>query len=155
MDNQIRIRKAGEKDLPALLELYRDLHDEDLPLPSPAAVNKVWEDMLGNPCIHCLLAERIDGLFISSCVLVIVPNLSRGARPYGLIENVVTRTDFRRQGHAAALLQQAIAIARSNNCYKVMLLSSKKREGAHMLYEKVGFERDSKFGFIIRIEENL
>ena len=38
------------------------------------------------------------------------------------------------------------------DCYKVMLLSGVSREAAHVFYEGLGFDRNSKQGFVIRRE---
>ena len=154
MNKEIIIREALKDDLPSLLSLYKHLHVDDEQLPSQTELDKTWIDIIGNSCIHCIVGEK-EGTLVSSCILVIVPNLTHGARPYGLIENVVTHSDFRRQGYANAVLQRAIEIARSYKCYKVMLLSSRKRDKAHSLYEKVGFERESKYGFVAKIEQDL
>lgn len=91
---------------------------------------------------------------IASCVLVVVPNLTRNARPYALIENVVTHADYRRQGIGKRLLHHVLQFAWSQNCYKVMLLSSINREEAHQFYERVGFSRDRKVGFVAALAAN-
>lgn len=78
-------------------------------------------------------------------------NLTRNARPYGLIENVVTHPDYRNKGYGTAILKKAVDIAREHNCYKAMLMSSRKEESTLRFYEKAGFERGDKTGFVIRL----
>jgi len=88
-------------------------------------------------------------MLVSSCVLVIISNLTRGARPYGIIENVVTHEKYRNRGYGTRLLKKALEIARDKGCYKVMLLSG-RGEDTLSFYEKAGFERGKKTGFIVR-----
>lgn len=146
MHDEPTIREAGPDDLDALLDLYRHLQPHDV-RPPEVELRRVWDEMCGTPGVRSLLLEQ-NGKLLASCVLVIVPNLTCGARPYALIENVVTRADHRRRGHAGTLLRHALDTARSANCYKVMLMSNKKRLGAHQLYEKLGFDRDTRYGFV-------
>lgn len=94
-----------------------------------------------------MVAEADDRL-ISTCVLVIVPNLTRGARPYGLIENVVTHPSYRGRGIGTRLLQHALDSAWRRNCYKVMLLTGSRREETLRFYELAGFQRNVKTGFV-------
>lgn len=42
----------------------------------------------------------------------------------------------------------AVEIAKDNNCYKVMLLTSSKKEETLKFYEQAGFIRGKKIGFI-------
>src|SRR5688572_11185596 len=112
------IRTIGRDDLPALLALYTHLHREDAPLPDDATLAVVWEAILGDPKLQCFVAER-DGQLVGSCTLITIPNLTRGARPYGLIENVVTHADYRRHGIGTRLLHTALRHAWECNCYKV------------------------------------
>lgn len=44
---------------------------------------------------HHLIVKLIDERIVSSCVCVIIPNLTRNVRPYAFVENVVTHFDFR------------------------------------------------------------
>ena len=78
-----------------------------------------------------------------------VPNLTRGGLPYGLIENVVTGSKYLKQGHGAAVLKHAIAAAWKLDCYKVMLLTGSKDPATLKFYQGVGFEQN-KTGFQIR-----
>ena len=87
---------------------------------------------------------------MSTCTLILVPNLTRGGRPYGLIENVVTHPDYRRRGLGTSVLKRALQAAWERNCYKVMLLTGSKNEATLRFYEKAGFARGVKTGFVAR-----
>nr|WP_284738358.1 GNAT family N-acetyltransferase [Methanoculleus sp. CWC-02] len=100
-----------------------------------------------DPRTHLFLLEY-EGVPVSSCVLHILPNLTRGARPYGLVENVVTRREFRNRGFGTALLAAVLDYAWKANCYKVMLLTGRREENVFRLYEKGGFVRGVKEGLI-------
>ena len=52
---------------------------------------------------------------VSSCVCVIIPNLTRDVRPYAFIENVVIHADYRGKGYATECLNYAKAIAEKEN----------------------------------------
>ncbi|MBN2004499.1 MAG: GNAT family N-acetyltransferase [Anaerolineae bacterium] len=143
----ILVRETREDELLAWLELHQYLHSADDPVPDVDVLMRVWCEMLDDPKLHCLVVEMDDKL-VAACVLVVIPNLTRGARPYGLIENVVTHTDYRRRGLATQLLHSALDMAWSQQCYKVMLLTGRKDEGVFRFYEGAGFKRDVKTGFI-------
>ena len=143
------IREASHSDLSNLLGLYNDLHSEDDELPDETVLNRVWTEMLDAPRHHVIVGE-VDGELVSSCILQTIPNLTRGARPYGLIENVVTRQAKRRQGYAGKLLEYALRIAWQEGCYKVMLLTGRTDESVFRVYEKAGFKRGIKTGLIAK-----
>jgi GNAT superfamily N-acetyltransferase len=148
--NDVIVRQAAEDDLDGLLDLYAQLSPNDAPLPPRAQVVELWEEIIANPMLTYFFAEHA-GKLIATCNLTIVPNLTRGTRPFGVIENVITHPDFRRQGVAKAILDRAIETAKQAGCYKVMLLSGASRKEAHALYEKVGFSKDTKLGFDLRL----
>jgi GNAT superfamily N-acetyltransferase len=148
----VSIREVRSDELRSLLYLYEHLHASDVPLPDDAVLEQVWADILSDPRMHCFVAE-LDGVLVGSCILAILPNLTRGARPYGLIENVVTHSGHRRKGFGTRLLRHALQFAWQRNCYKVMLLTG--REDAHQFYEQAGFKRGIKTGFVATPERNL
>ena len=82
---------------------------------------------------------------------MVVPNLTRDARPYALVENVVTRADCRRQGHASACLARAVEIARDAGCYKVMLMTGARDAGTLAFYRRAGFDGGEKTAFVRRL----
>lgn len=91
------IREIKESELTDLLDLYEDLHDSDDPQPNEKRIKEVWAQICGDKRIKYFVKEKNNKL-VSCCHLVIVPNLTRGTRPYGIIENVVTKSEFRNQG---------------------------------------------------------
>jgi GNAT superfamily N-acetyltransferase len=147
MMDSVCIRTIGRDELPALLALYTHLHREDAPLPDDATLALVWDAILGDPKLQCFVAER-DGQLVGSCTLCIIPNLTRGARPYGLIENVVTHANHRHQGIGTHLLHAALRSAWERACYKVMLSTGSTREETLRFYEQAGFKRGMKTGFV-------
>ena len=133
----ITTRLATEADLPALLALLRELHPDD-PTPSAEAATAAWRAIEGRPGRAILLAET-DGVVAGTVDCATLPNLTRGARSFMLVENVVVAADHRRSGVGAALMAAAFAAARREGCYKVQLLSRSGREAAHAFYESLGF----------------
>jgi len=143
------IRLAAYDDLPQLLDLYRHLNEDD-PVLDPDELRDLWEEMLADEWMKIIVAQE-NNILSASCVLVVVRNLTRGARPYGLIENVVTHADYRRRGLGRMVLTRAIELAREHNCYKVMLLTSSRMPGVQEFYERCGFQKGVKTGFLYRL----
>ena len=147
----IHFRPIRADELSSLLALYKHLNADDLPLPAEDILCQVWSDFLSDPKIHCIVGEAEERL-VASCTLVVIPNLTRGARPYGLIENVVTHAEYRQKGIGTSLLRYALQLAWEKHCYKVMLLTGRKQEETLRFYEKAGFQRGVKTGFVAKPE---
>ena len=145
---EANIRPATSDDLPGVLALYRQLNPDD-PVLDLTVAEPVWATLLSSGLTTPFVVE-IEGLLVASCTLAIVPNLSRGARPYGVIENVVTSSDHRRTGLGRAVLQAALDKAWEADCYKVLLATGSRRESTLRFYEGAGFQRDAKTYFEIR-----
>lgn len=148
MTASVRLIKVDE--LEKLLALYRFLNPDDQVLNIDQALRDHWHEILADPNLLYLVIEE-DGILVSSCALAIIKNLTRGAQPYGLIENVVTHGNYRKKGYGTAILKKAIEFAREKNCYKVMLMTGRKDEGTLRFYEKAGFDRGEKTAFVIRL----
>ena len=121
------IRDLQSSDLDALLGLYAHLRAADDRRPEPTAIQAIWREIMANPCYRHFGVHDGQRL-ISTCTLAVIANLTRGCRPYGLIENVVTHPDFRDRGHGTAVLAHAVNQAWSQRCYKVMLLTGRTDE---------------------------
>jgi GNAT superfamily N-acetyltransferase len=87
-----------------------------------------------------LLVAEESGEVIGSLVLVIVPNLSHGARPWAVIENVIVDERYRRRGVGRLLMEYAVNRAREEDCCRIGLDSNKSRNVAHQFYKAMGFE---------------
>ncbi len=148
MAAEVRLIRAEE--LENLLMLYRFLNPDDPELKIDHDLMQHWDLILSDPHLYYLVIEE-DGMLVSSCTLAIIKNLTRSARPYGLIENVVTHENYRNKGYGTAVLKKAIEIAAEQNCYKVMLLTGRKDDSTLRFYEKAGFDRGEKTAFVIRL----
>ena len=81
------IREANKKDLDEILQLYLYLHEKSIPEDNKHLQN-TWNNIINDTNHHLIVCE-IDGKIVASCVCVIIPNLTRGVRPYAFVENVV------------------------------------------------------------------
>jgi len=140
------IREANKNDLKELLELYLYLHEDSIPNQDEHLEN-TWKQIMEDKNHH-LIVNEVDGKIVSSCVCVIIPNLTRNVRPYAFVENVVTHADYRKKGYASECLNYAKAIAKKENCYKMMLLTGSKREETLRFYEKAGYNSKDKTAFV-------
>ena len=140
------IREIRRDESEALLELYLHLHEDGLPEDN-AHLQNTWNAICADENHHIIVCE-IDGRIVSSCVCVIVPNLTRNVRPYAIIENVVTHKDHRGKGYASACLDYARGLAESAHCYKMMLLTGAKDEHTLRFYQRAGYNCTDKTAFI-------
>ena len=140
------VREIYINELNSLLELYTHLHETGLP-ENTEYLEKTWRTICNDENHHIIVCD-IEGKIVSSCVCVIIPNLTRNIRPYSFIENVVTHSDYRNRGYATACLEFAKEIALKENCYKMMLLTGSKENSTIEFYERAGYNGDDKIAFI-------
>ncbi len=141
-----QIREAHRDDLDQLIRLYKQLNSEDK---YPQKVNEVFEQILQQDGLCVFVVEHLQKL-ISTCYLNVIPNLTRSARPYAIIENVVTDEQMRGNGYGKQLIEYAVQYAWDLDCYKVMLMTGSKKESTHAFYQSCGFDGDEKHAYIIR-----
>lgn len=140
------IREIKENELQELLKLYTHLHELGVPEHSEN-LEKTWNAICNDENHHIIVCE-VDGKIVSSCVCVIIPNLTRNIRPYAFIENVVTHSDYRGKGYATKCLNYAKELAKKANCYKMMLLTGSKNDNTLNFYKKAGYNSEDKTAFI-------
>lgn len=150
MPNSV-VRLIQKDELPKLLHLYRHLHAEDPELEFNHELDQLWNEILADQYMKVIVVET-EGELVASCVLNILKNLTRNARPYGVIENVITHSEHRRHGYGRMAINRAVEIAGQQNCYKVMLLTGSKKEEVHHFYETLGFKRGLKTGYLLTLE---
>jgi GNAT superfamily N-acetyltransferase len=143
----VRIRLAKDDDLSAVLSLYAQLSPSDV-LPAAEEAGETWKSILTSPMIALYVVEH-EGELVATCKLVIVPNLTRNQRAFGLIENVVSAEAHRGRGFGRMVMQAAVDHAWSNGCYKVMLMTGRTDPAVLRFYEACGFQR-GKTAFQIR-----
>jgi len=146
------VREIERTELNDLLTLYTYLHENGIPEWSDH-LKHTWETILQDRNHH-IIVNIVDGKLVSSCVCIIIPNLTRGIRPYALIENVVTHPDYRGMGHATACLDCAKAIAVNAHCYKIMLLTGSHDAATLRFYERAGYNSGEKTAFIQRLDDD-
>lgn len=140
------IREARRADLQQILDLYLCLHEESVPEESEHLAD-TWEQILQDENYHLIVYE-MDGKIVSSCVCVIILNLTRNVRPFAFIENVVTHVHYRKRGFASACLDYARKIAQENHCYKMMLLTGSKEPSTLEFYRHAGYNSKDKTAFV-------
>ena len=140
------IREIVKNDLDGLLRLYMQLHDNPMP-EKTAELLQIWDNIFQDKNHHVIVAEE-NGEIVSSCVCVIIPNLTHNQQPYAFIENVITDEKFRKRGLATQCLDYAKEIAIKENCYKMMLLTGSKKKSTLDFYRKAGYNSNDKTAFI-------
>ena len=141
------IRAALPSDLEGLAALYPHLNPSDEPIARDLAVSRLdaIKQIPGSAVLLGLLGDEA----VASCTLIVIPNLTNGGKPYGLIENVVTHAGYRGRGYGTTILRAATEAAWDAGCYKVMLMTGSKQPSTLKFYENAGFEQ-TKTGFQMR-----
>ena len=83
----IKYEILEENGLSSLLGLYKQLNPNDNIL-DECIVKNIWENII-NQNIKYFIAKDNEKI-IGSCYICIIPNLTRGGKSIGFIENVIT-----------------------------------------------------------------
>lgn len=140
------VREVIKDDFDGLMKLYTQLHNNPISEKTPE-IMELWNRIINDKDHHIIVAEE-GGKIISSCVCVIIPNLTHNQQAYALVENVVTDRAYRGKGFATKCLNYAKEIALKKNCYKLMLLTGSKKESTLNFYRQAGYNSEDKTAFI-------
>jgi GNAT superfamily N-acetyltransferase len=151
----IEIRRAGEGDLKAIIDL---LADDELGAQRERLSDGIATEYLAafdaieaDP--NQLLAVMVDGdAVIGTLQLTYIPGLSRGGALRGQIEAVRVARNRRSEGLGERLFEWAIAQCRARGCRLVQLTTDRQREDAHRFYDRLGFV-PSHIGYKLKLGE--
>ncbi len=121
------IRSAVPDDVAAIADLEEQALGVDA-----WSEGLVREGVLGAlPTIHYLVAEQ-DGVLAGYAVASVVSDIAE-------LQRIAVRSDLRRGGHASALLEQVVALARDGGADRVLLEVRESNAAALALYAARGF----------------
>lgn len=143
------LREAESDDFRRVMELYAQLHPDDL-VPTDGSDRRVYNEILATPNLYLFVLEDKERTVNATCYLNLIPNITRQASPYGIIENVVSEVRLRNQGLGKKIIGHALQFAWDRGCYKVMLQTGSKNEATHNFYKTCGFNANDKFAFVAR-----
>lgn len=145
------VRIAQENDLEDILRLYLDLHEDSIPEDGDKRRN-VWNRILQDDNYN-LIVNEVNGIIVSTCTCIIIPNLTRNITSYALVENVVTKKEYEGNGYARECLAFAKEIAQKNGCYKIMLTTGSHDERTHDFYKSCGYSSEGKTAYVYKLIE--
>ena len=131
-------RLAHASDLPSLLSLF-EVSEVSAVAQPPERAESIWQETLAQPGVHLFVSDDGDRV-AATCMLVTAPNLLRGGRRHGFLENVVTHPELRGLGHGKAVVQAALEYAWATDCHHVLMQSGRADPRVHAFYEGLGFK---------------
>lgn len=141
-------RAAGPGDLDDILRLYRQLQPAD-PVLRDGSDAAAFAQILDSPGLHLFVLE-VDGAVVATTYLNVIPNLTRSASPYAVIENVVVDERLRGTGLGKQVMDGTLRAAWDAGCYKAMLMTGSRRPATHAFYRACGFSPDAKTAYLAR-----
>jgi GNAT superfamily N-acetyltransferase len=141
--SELIVREATGKDAGELTDLLRLLTDDS----KVAVVPERLEDVRNRSDSFVFLAESSEGL-VGTVQVTLCPDVMYRFQPYAVLENVFVREEKRGLGIGRAMITEVEKLCLANDCSKIMFLSSINRESAHRFFQSLGYDGDSKRGFI-------
>jgi GNAT superfamily N-acetyltransferase len=141
-------REAGPDDFESILRLYRQLNPTD-PVLQDGSDALAFKRILDTPGLHLFVLETGTGI-VATTYLNVIPNLTRSAAPYAVIENVVVDEDLRGTGLGKRIMADTLQAAWDAGCYKAMLQTGSRNPATHAFYKACGFSPDAKTAYLAR-----
>ena len=140
------IRLARASDLASLLSLF-DLSEVSAVAQPRERAESIWQETLAQQGVSVFVSDD-GGRIASTCMLVTAPNLLRGGKRHGFLENVVTHPELRGLGHGKAVVQTALAHAWAIDCHHVLMQSGRADPRVHAFYEGLGFRPGLRVAYV-------
>ncbi len=100
----------------------------------------------GNPDKYLMVAEdAATGVLVGSLLGICFGDFCEDCDPVMVIENVVTRRDYRGKGVARAMFAEIEAWGRSKHAAYAILCSANHRHEAHQFYKAIGYDEVKGF----------
>lgn len=141
-------REARTGDFEAILRLYRQLHPSD-PVLDDGSGRAVFDQIRATAGLYLFVLEA-DEAVAATTYLNVIPNITRSASPYAVIENVVVDESLRGTGLGKQIMARTLQAAWDAGCYKAMLATGSRRPSTHGFYRACGFSADDKTSYVAR-----
>ncbi|MFC8298944.1 GNAT family N-acetyltransferase [Micromonospora orduensis] len=141
-------REAGSADFEQIIRLYRQLNPDD-PVLDDGSDTAAFQQILSTPALRLFVLE-VDGDVVATTYLNVIPNLTRSASPYAVIENVVVEESRRGTGLGRQIMAGTLQAAWDAGCYKAMLMTGSRTPSTHAFYRACGFSPDAKTAYLAR-----
>jgi len=142
------LSEARPGDFEDVLRLYRQLQPED-PVLRDGSDAAAFAQILSSPGLHLFVFE-VERVVVATTYLNVIPNLTRSAPPYAVIENVVVEEARRDTGLGRQIMAGTLRAAWDAGCYKAMLLTGSHKPATHAFYRACGFSSDAKTAYLAR-----
>jgi GNAT superfamily N-acetyltransferase len=141
-------REARPGDFRDVLRLYRQLQPED-PAVEDGSDEAAFQEIVRAPGLHLFVLEQ-GGVVVATTYLNVIPNITRSASPYAVIENVVVEESRRGSGLGKQIMADTLQAAWDAGCYKAMLMTGSHKPATHAFYRACGFSADAKTAYVAR-----
>ena len=134
----ISVRKATDKDIPAILDLLYKLGRPKAKNDSETEIfEKQIKQYISNSDKQILVAE-LDSKIVGMASLMFISRLNRDKLELYIPELIVSEEN-RGKGLGNKLIEQCIKIAKEKKCHMIKLESGNQRIESHQFYKKLGF----------------
>jgi GNAT superfamily N-acetyltransferase len=141
-------REARPDDFEQIMHLYRQLQPDD-PVLEDGSDAAAFQQILSSPALRLFVLE-LDGVVVATTYLNVIPNITRSASPYAVIENVVVEKSRRGTGLGKQIMAGTLRAAWDAGCYKAMLMTGSRKPATHAFYRACGFSADAKTAYVAR-----
>jgi GNAT superfamily N-acetyltransferase len=137
----IRVRTAGEGDLPALVELLRVLFAIEADFrPDPERQRRGLAAMLDDPERRVVFVAEGDGVIVGMATGQLVISTAEGGVAC-VVEDVVVAADWRGHGIGGWLVDEVTRWALRRNATRLQLVADRENEPALRFYDRRGWRR--------------
>ena len=135
----VKFDTASGKDLPQMVALLGQLFEQEAEFkPDAPKQEAALKMILADPKAGRLFVAKDGSKVVAMASLLYTVSTAEGGKA-ALFEDLVVRSDYRKQGIGARLLEHVITQARAEGVLRLTLLTDMQNEQAQVLYRRLGF----------------